>query len=62
MYDRKNKTKLYSLVDKEYQEVTVSKYLKDFTPAILNEIIEIALKGSINDVVHSLDTSMSNSK
>ena len=62
MYDIQNKTKLYSLVDQEYQEITVSKYLKDLNPAILNEIIEIALKGSINDVAHSLDTFMSNSK
>lgn len=62
MYDTKNKTKLYSLINQEYKEITVSKYLKDLTPAILNEIIEIALKGSINDVAHSLDTFMSNSK
>ena len=59
MYDMKNKTKLYSLMDKEYQEITASKYLKDLTPATLNEIIQLALKGSINDVANSLDTFMS---
>ena len=59
IYDIRNKTRLYSLIDKEYKEITVSKYLKDLTPAILNEIIQVALKGSINDVAHSLDTFMS---
>lgn len=50
MYDVKNKTKIYSLIDKEYKEITASKYLKDLTPTILNEIIQVALQGSINDV------------